>query len=132
MLAGAVAPEQLIAGHGPRSLALAATHADTWSTYGGPAASKLERDDFWPLIAKQVDAFARAREEQGRDPRAVRRSALLGFGKVNPSASVDTYLDAAERADELGFDELVVHGLHWATGTPSDVDVQEQAFARLR
>ena len=129
---GALAPELLLAGHGPRSLALAAAHADTWNTYGGPAASQLEADDFWQLIGKQVDGFARACEEQGRDPDEVRRSLLLGFGRVNPSTSVDSYLGAVERAGELGFDELVVYGSHWAAGTPSDVDVHEQALARLR
>jgi len=129
---GAAVPELLLAGHGPRSLALAAAHADTWNTYGGPGAAELDGDDFWQLVGRQVEGFAEACERQGRDPDGVRRSLLLGFGRVLPTTSVDSYLAAAERADVLGFDELVVHGSHWADGTPLDVDVHEQALARLR
>lgn len=129
---GAMAPELLLAGHGPRSLALAAAYANTWNTYGGPAAAQLEADQFWQLISNQIDGFARACEAQGRDPCDVRRSLLLGFGRVHPTTSVDSYLAAVERATELGFDELVVYGSHWAAGTPSDVEVHEQALARLR
>lgn len=129
---GAMAPELLLAGHGPRSLALAAAYANTWNTYGGPAAAQLEADEFWQLIRHQMDGFAEACEGQGRDPDDVRRSLLLGFGRVLPTTSVDSYLAAVERAAELGFDELVVSGSHWAAGTPSDVEVHEQALARLR
>ena len=129
---GAAAPELLIAGHGPRSLTLAAAYGDTWNTYGGPAAAQLEANEFWQLISHQIDEFARACEGQGRDPNDVRRSLLLGFGRVLPTTSADSYLAAVERAAELGFDELVVYGSHWAAGTPSDVEVHEQALARLR
>lgn len=60
----------------------------------------------------------------------VRRSVLLGFGRVHPSASVDRYLEAAERAEALGFDEMVVYGAPWSEGEPADLDVHEQALAR--
>jgi alkanesulfonate monooxygenase SsuD/methylene tetrahydromethanopterin reductase-like flavin-dependent oxidoreductase (luciferase family) len=129
---GAGSPELLLAGHGPRSLALAAAHADTWNTYGGPGTADLEADEFWPLVSRQVEGFAEACDSQGRDPASVRRSVLLGFGRVLPTASVDSYLDAAERAAALGFDELIVYGSPWADGEPDDLDVQEQALARLR
>ena len=93
---GADAPELLLAGHGPRSLALAAC------------------------------------ERHGRDPDGLRRSLLLGFGRVLPTSSVESYLSAAERAAGLGFDELVVFGSDWAGGTPPDVEIHVQALARLR
>lgn len=125
-------PELLLAGHGPRSLALAVAHADTWNTYGGPGTADLEGDDFWQLLGQQVAGFAEACERHGRDPASVRRSVLLGFGRVLPTASVDSYLDAAERAAALGFDELVVYGSPWADGEPHDLDVHEQALAQLR
>ncbi len=57
---------------------------------------------------------------------------LLGFGRVLPTASVGSYLDAAERAAALGFDEMVVHGSSWADGEPLDLDVHERALAQLR
>lgn len=129
---GADAPELLLAGHGPRSLALAATCADTWNTYGGPGAAQLEGDEFWQLVGGQVEGLLAACERHGRDPDGLRRSLLLGFGRVLPTASVDSYLSAAERAAELGFDELVVFGSDWAGGTSPDVEIHEQALARLR
>ncbi|MGB7878292.1 MAG: LLM class flavin-dependent oxidoreductase [Ilumatobacteraceae bacterium] len=113
---GTDAPELLLAGHGPKSLAFAAAYADTWNTYGGPGAGELEDDEFWGLVGRQAGGLVTACERQGRDPDSVRRSLLLGFGRVLPTASVDSYLVAVERAVALGFDELVVYGSHWAGG----------------
>lgn len=112
---GAGRPFLLLAAHGPRALALAATYADGWNTYGGPAAVALEPEDYWIEIARQVEAFGRVCDEVGRS-RPVRRSLLLGYGTVEPTASVASYTKAAERAGELGFDELVVYG----PGSPGD------------
>lgn len=125
-------PELLLAGHGPRSLALAAAHADTWNTYGGPGTADIEGGDFWQIVSRQVEAFAEACDRQGRDPASIRRSLLLGFGRVLPTASVGNYLDAVERAVALGFDELAVLGSPWADGEPRDLEVHEQALAQLR
>lgn len=125
-------PELILAGHGPRSLALAAAHADTWNTYGGPGTADVEGDEFWQLLGRQVEGFAEACDRQGRDPASVRRSVLLGFGRVVPTASVDSFIDAAGRATELGFDDLIVFGSPWADGEPRDLDVHEQALAQLR
>ncbi|MEZ5297351.1 MAG: LLM class flavin-dependent oxidoreductase [Ilumatobacteraceae bacterium] len=59
---GTPTPELLLAGHGPRSLALAATYADTWNTYGGPGTAELDGDEFW----------AARRSPAGRLPRRLR------------------------------------------------------------
>ena len=83
---GAAAPELLIAAHGPRALALAVAHADTWNTYGGPGSTQLEPGDFWDLVAGQVAGFDEQCDRQGRDPSSVRRSLLLGFGRVRPDS----------------------------------------------
>ena len=70
----------------------------------------------------------------GRDPATVRRSLLLGFGTVLPAASLPAYVESAERAGGLGFDELVVYGPHSSGGERfrTDPAVHEQAVARLR
>ena len=129
---GVVPPELLIAAHGPRALALAVAHADTWNTYGGPGSTQLDPDDFWDLVAHQVAGFDERCDRQGRDPSSVRRSLLLGFGRVRPTASVDDFLGAAGRAAELGFDELVVYGPESPAGMGSDPSVHERALPRLR
>ncbi|MCB0968400.1 MAG: LLM class flavin-dependent oxidoreductase [Ilumatobacter sp.] len=129
---GTPTPELVLAGHGPRSLALAATYADTWNTYGGPGTADLDGDEFWQLVGRQLSDFQDACSREGRDPNTVRRSLLLGYGRVLPAASLDSYLEAAERAEASGFDELVVYGAPWNDLEPNDLAVHEQALARLR
>jgi len=129
---GAEAPELMLAAHGPRALALAAAHADSWNTYGGPGSTTLEAEDYWALLGTQLAGFSDGCAAAGRDPETVRRSLLLGFGRVRPTASVDDYVLAAERAAVLGFNELVVYGPESPAGMGSDPGVHEQALARLR
>lgn len=129
---GASRPELLLAAHGPRALALAAARADTWNTYGGPGSTALDPEEYWDLLARQADGFARACADAGRTPGAVRRSLLLGFGQVRPTAGVDAYLAAVERAEALGFDELVVYAPDSPAGMGSDPAVHERALSRLR
>jgi hypothetical protein len=68
----------------------------------------------------------------GRDPSTVRRSVLLGFGRVRPTSSVSAFLDAAARAQDLGFDEMVVYAPASSAGLGSEPAVHERALARLR
>jgi len=129
---GVAPPELLIAAHGPRALALAVKVADTWNTYGGPASTQLEDDEYWALLAAQAAGFDEQCAKAGRDPSTVRRSVLLGFGRVRPTSSVGAFMDAAARAEDLGFDELVVYAPDSSAGLGSDPAVHEQALARLR
>lgn len=125
-------PEFLLAAHGPRAMGLAARYADTWNTYGGPGTTQLDGDEFWDLLAVQTAAFAEQCARHGRDPGDVRRSLLLGFGRVRPTTDTGSYVAAAERAEALGFDELVVYAPDSPAGMGSDPRVHEQALARLR
>ena len=129
---GVALPELLLAAHGPRALALAAAVADTWNTYGGPASTQLDDDEYWGLLAAQAAGFSAQCAKAGRDPATVRRSVLLGFGRVRPTRSVGAFLDAAARAEDLGFDEIVVYAPPSAAGLGSDPAVHERALARLR
>ncbi|MFF2488354.1 LLM class flavin-dependent oxidoreductase [Microbacterium sp. NPDC058062] len=129
---GVARPELLLAAHGPRALALAAAYADTWNSYGGPGSTQLDADEYWALLARQAQGFDEACRTADRDPSAVRRSLLLGFGRVRPTTSVDAYLAAAEHAAALGFTELVVYAPESPAGMDSDPAVHERALARLR
>ena len=129
---GVVAPELLIAAHGPRALALAVAVADTWNTYGGPGSTQLDDDEYWDLIAAQAAEFSAQCAKADRDPSAVRRSVLLGFGRVRPTSSVSAFMEAAARAEALGFDEMVVYAPPSSAGLGSDPSVHEDALARLR
>ena len=60
----------------------------------------------WVAISAEDERAA----AEGREPASLRRSLLLGFGTVRPTESAEAYRDAIGRAQELGFDELVVYG----------------------
>jgi len=106
-------PPLTIAAHVPQTLAVAAHHADTWSSYGvllsatlagtamsSAAALELTRDRIaW------LEEYARA---AGRDPAAIRRSFLVGFTPDTPWDSEDAFRDLIGRYAELGVDEFVL------------------------
>ena len=131
--AGATKPYLMLAAHGPRTIELAARRADAWNTYGGPNSSLSEPDEYWAEVAVQVARMTDACDRVGRNIDDLRRSLLLGYGLVRPTESVPAYVEAAERAQALGFDELVVYG----PGGPgerftSDPAVHADAIARIR
>ena len=131
---GAERPFLLLAAHGPRALRLTARHADGWNTYGGWEASRLDPERYWALIGELRDGLDDACAQVGRDPLTLRRSLLLGFGTVRPTASVAAYQEAIGRAEELGFDELVVYGPFElpAGDKGSDVRVHAEVLANRR
>lgn len=124
---GASRPFLLLAAHGPKALALTARYADGWNTYGGWEASRLDPDAYWALVQEQCERLDDACEQVGRDPGTLRRSLLLGFGTVHPTASVEAYRDAMGRAEELGFHELVVYGPFGLPARDVAFDVQVHA-----
>lgn len=129
---GATPPFLMLAAHGRRALELTARYADGWNTYGGPGATTLEPDEYWSVVQAQVARLGEACEAAGRDPRDLRRSLLLGYGTVRPTVGVAAYLDAVERAEALGFDEVVVYGPGTAGERfASDPDVHAEALRRL-
>ncbi len=116
---GQQAPRLMIAAHGPRALDLAARFGDGWSSYGGIHAASMDEEDFWSAVSEQSQAFTRACDQAGRDPRTARRSILLGYGNVQPLASVGAYVAAVDRAAQAGFDEVVVYW-PWPASKPGD------------
>lgn len=130
---GSQRPFLLLAGHGPRSWALVARHADGWSSYGGPASVPLAPEDYWALVAEQSRQVDEQCRRVDRDPTGLRRSLLLGYGTVRPLASVATFTESAQRAREAGFDELVVY---WPDADPgsdftSDREVLLEGLERV-
>ena len=70
---------------------------------------------------------------EGRDPSTLRRSLLVGYGGVRPTAGVPAYVETVERAVALGFDEVVVYGPHApGEGFASDPEVHAESVARLK
>ena len=130
--ADAERPYLMLAAHGPRAIELMVRHADGWNTYGGPGSTLLEPAAYWEAVAEQARRVTEACERLERDPATLRRSLLLGYGKVRPVRSVAAYVEAAERALALGFDEFVVYGPHApGEGFESDPAVHAEALERL-
>jgi alkanesulfonate monooxygenase SsuD/methylene tetrahydromethanopterin reductase-like flavin-dependent oxidoreductase (luciferase family) len=130
---GARAPYLMLAAHGPKAIELMVRYADGWNTYGGPGTTDMPADDFWAGVVQQTARVDEACERAGRDPQELRRSLLLGYGAVRPTQSTGAFVEAAGRAEELGFHELVVYG----PGGPgerfeSDPAVHEAALRQLR
>jgi alkanesulfonate monooxygenase SsuD/methylene tetrahydromethanopterin reductase-like flavin-dependent oxidoreductase (luciferase family) len=105
-----------IAAGGPRTLALAARHADNWITYGEP-----EYADTTPAGVDKAVRTQRARLEDacaaiGRDPSEIDSTYLIGNTDERPLASVDAFVDFAGRFGALGFTDLVFH--HPRPGDP--------------
>lgn len=130
---GASAPYLMLAAHGPRTLRLAARHAQGWNTYGGPGASLAPAEEYWRAVADQAAGMTAACEAEGRDPGSLRRSLLVGYGEVRPTDSLEAYLEVVERAAGLGFDEVVVYGPHGPGDRfTSDPRVHARAIARVK
>ncbi|GAA0240041.1 LLM class flavin-dependent oxidoreductase [Saccharothrix mutabilis subsp. mutabilis] len=99
-----------IAATGPRALAVAAAFGTGWVTTGAAA----EDDDAWwtgvAALARRFDAALAAADR----PRArVDRHLVLDAAPVYSLSSVERFRDAAGRAAELGFTDVVVH---WPRG----------------
>ncbi|WP_392543387.1 LLM class flavin-dependent oxidoreductase [Oryzobacter telluris] len=94
----------VVAGNGPRSVALAARLGDAWATYGG----KGDTVDEWfghldGLVARFDDACAQA----GRG--SLDRYLLLDSSPRYALESVELYAEMTGRAAELGFTDVVTH-----------------------
>lgn len=129
-------PHLMISAHGPRGYELVARCGDGWSSYGGGRAGSLTEAEFWAEVSDQSRAVTRACEDVARDPGALRRSLLVGYGSMQPLVSEQAYLDCLERAEGAGFDEVVVYW-PWPGSEPgdrfwADPDVIGSAVARAR
>jgi hypothetical protein len=87
-------------------------------------------------VAGGVLVVRGSRDDRGaacREPAVLRRSLLVGYGTVRPAESVATYVEVAERAAALGFDEVVVYGPSGpGERFTSDPAVHAEALVTLR
>jgi len=96
----------LMAANGPRSIALAARFADAWVTTGKPSD---DPEAWWRGVGARLRMLDGALTEAGRNPATVPRCLSLDASGVYALSSVDCFADAAGRAGELGFTDVVTH-----------------------
>lgn len=94
-----------LAAHGPRTLRIAARHAAMWNTI---APRDLPPDESLARARELNATLSRLAEEEGRDPRAIRRSVFLGSEDWPVRSSSAAFAEAVERFREAGFDDFVL------------------------
>jgi alkanesulfonate monooxygenase SsuD/methylene tetrahydromethanopterin reductase-like flavin-dependent oxidoreductase (luciferase family) len=97
----------VVAANGPRSLRLAARYGQGWVTTGGGPQSSV--DTWWRGVAEARSAFDEALVAAGRDPSTVDKYLSLDASGVFALSSVEAFTDAAGRAAEAGFTDIVTH-----------------------
>ena len=96
----------VVAANGPRGQALAARYGQGWVTTG-PQTDDVEA--WWRGVAEANARFTDAVVAAGRDPSTVDRYLNVDASGVYSLASVAAFVDAAGRAAEAGFTDLLVH-----------------------
>jgi alkanesulfonate monooxygenase SsuD/methylene tetrahydromethanopterin reductase-like flavin-dependent oxidoreductase (luciferase family) len=96
-------PPLLIAAGGPRTLALAARHADIWNC----ATPDGDLDSMTAVLRNRVDRLSDACERCGRDSATVRRSLLLWSRDADPWEAKGAFERMLDRFIPLGFSDFV-------------------------
>lgn len=98
----------LLAADGPKGVSFAAERGDAWITNGGgfDAESGAPIEAWWARVAELMTLSREAEERAGRP---IDRVLSLDSSPVYSLTSIDAFEDAAGRANELGFDEIVTH-----------------------
>ncbi len=96
----------VIAANGPRSMHLAARFGQAWITTGTPSE---DLDSWWRAVAERAERFDEVLAGQDRDRADVARFVSLDSAPVYSLSSVEAFREAAERARELGFTDVVAH-----------------------
>jgi alkanesulfonate monooxygenase SsuD/methylene tetrahydromethanopterin reductase-like flavin-dependent oxidoreductase (luciferase family) len=96
----------VVAANGPRTMTLAARFGAAWATTGRKSETL---DEWWKGVAELSKLFEERLEMVGRESASILRYLSLDAAPVFSLASVDAFTDAAGRAAELGFTDIVTH-----------------------
>ncbi|MEU4558025.1 LLM class flavin-dependent oxidoreductase [Actinoplanes sp. NPDC023936] len=122
-------PPFVVAANGPRALKLAAKYGDGWVTTGDAYLDTAE--EWWASIRKARDRFDAALDAAGRQPDEVDRYLNLDTSPVYSMSSVGAFADAAGRARELGFTDVITHWPRESSWYAGDEKVLEAVAAEL-
>jgi len=96
----------VIAANGPKGLALAARFGQGWATTGS---GEGRGDQWWQEIAGLAQRLDDAADAAGRDPLTIDRYLSLDSEAFYSLTSAAAFDDAAGRAAELGFTDVIAH-----------------------
>jgi alkanesulfonate monooxygenase SsuD/methylene tetrahydromethanopterin reductase-like flavin-dependent oxidoreductase (luciferase family) len=97
-----------VAAFGPRALAVAAEHGESWVTFG-PAHSGDTGDAWFDAVQEQTRKLDAACHARGRKPGAIRRMALVGLEATWADGTRSRWTDFTDRIAAMGFTDVVVH-----------------------
>jgi alkanesulfonate monooxygenase SsuD/methylene tetrahydromethanopterin reductase-like flavin-dependent oxidoreductase (luciferase family) len=123
-------PPFVVAANGPRALLVAARRGDAWATTG-TTRPEDGQDAWWRGVQQVAGAFDEALARVGRSAADVGRYLNLDSGAVFSLSSREAFDDAAGRAAELGFTDVVTHWPRAEGPYAGDVRVLEQVAADL-
>ncbi|MBB5869575.1 alkanesulfonate monooxygenase SsuD/methylene tetrahydromethanopterin reductase-like flavin-dependent oxidoreductase (luciferase family) [Allocatelliglobosispora scoriae] len=112
----------VMAANGPRSIALAAKLGQGWVTAG---VTSDDQEQWWRSVAESSQRFDDALAAAGRDPATVTKHLSLDSGPTFSLVSVDFFAEAAGRAAELGFTDVMTHWPRessWYAGSEAVLD----------
>jgi alkanesulfonate monooxygenase SsuD/methylene tetrahydromethanopterin reductase-like flavin-dependent oxidoreductase (luciferase family) len=118
----------VIAANGPKGLALAARFGRGWVTTGS---GESRGDQWWSEIASLAARLDDAADAAGRDPLTIDRYLSLDAESFYSLASADAFEDAAARAAELGFTDVIAHWPRQDGLYAGSEDVLVEAAARF-
>lgn len=96
----------VVAANAPRTMTLAARFGAGWVTTGRGGETQ---DEWWRRIQELTEVFDQRLDAAGRDRASIQRYLSLDSAPVFSLASVEAFRDAAGRAAELGFTDIVTH-----------------------
>ncbi|MBP2179502.1 LLM class flavin-dependent oxidoreductase [Amycolatopsis magusensis] len=96
----------LVAANGPRTMRVAARFGSGWVTTGRKTD---DHEQWWRGVAEAVAKFDEALDAAGRGRNSIDRYLSLDAAPVYSLSSVDAFTEAAGRAQELGFTDVVSH-----------------------
>ena len=106
----------VVAAAGPRTMRLAARYGQGWVTYGASYATEDLDDEptkaqerWWAALAEQVAAFDEIEREHRPGGQPLRRYLSLDGAPVYSLTSPDLAVEGVERAEALGFTDVVIH-----------------------
>ena len=97
-----------VAAAGPRALAVAARHGDSWVTFG-PMVGEDTPTTWYAAVTGQIRSLETACGQLGRDPGSIGRTAMVSLDLAWPQASIGAWDDFCGRLDILGFTEVLLH-----------------------
>lgn len=128
----------VIAGNGPRTMALAARYGQGWATYGpafapgeGGSTTAAAQEAWWAGLAEMVGQAREVAARVAPDGRLPDAYLSLDGAPVFSLESPDSLVEGVERAADLGFTDVVVHWPRREGIYAGSEDVLAEGLSRL-